>query len=114
VKQASEARRVKLALVDDNGLFREGLGRLLASEADMEVVGQCAHFAEALELLAGSPADIVLLELKIKAERSDAFISAARQAGYRGKFFIVTAGIDAAQSAIAHPPLRTVLMSLNR
>ncbi|MGO9894655.1 MAG: response regulator [Bryobacteraceae bacterium] len=99
MKQASEARRVKLALVDDNGLFREGLGRLLASEADMEVVGQCAHFAEALELLAGSPADIVLLELKIKAERSDAFISAARQAGYRGKFFIVTAGIDAAQSA---------------
>ena len=62
----------------------------------MEVVGQCAHFAEALELLAGSPADIVLLELKIKAERSDAFISAARQAGYRGKFFIVTAAQSAA------------------
>jgi len=52
-----------LALVDDNGLFREGLGRLLGSEPDMEVVGQCAHFGEAVELLAHSLADIVLLEL---------------------------------------------------
>jgi DNA-binding NarL/FixJ family response regulator len=99
VKQASEARRVKLALVDDNGLFREGLGRLLASEPDMEVVGQCAHFGEGLELLAHSLADIVLLELKIKAESSDEFISAARRAGYRGKFFLVTGAIDAARSA---------------
>jgi len=99
VKQPSGARRVRLALVDDNGLFREGLGRLLASEPDMEIVGQCAGFADALKLLAGTPADIVLLELKIKGEPSDAFIRAARQAGYGGKFFLVAAAIDAAQSA---------------
>ncbi len=65
----------------------------------MEVVNQCASYAEALQLLAGSPADIILLELKIRTERSDTFLSAARQAGYRGKFFIVTGGLDAAQSA---------------
>ncbi len=99
--QPSEARRIKLALIDDHGLFREGLGRLLASEADMEVVGQYANFDEALPLMADSPADIILLELKIRAERSDAFISAARQAGYCGKFFLVARGIDAGQSAAA-------------
>lgn len=101
MKQPSEARRVKLALVDDNGLFREGLGRLLSSEPDIEIVGQCGRFAEALELLGGSLVDIVLLEPKIGVEHSEAFISAARKAGYEGKFFLVTTAIDAAQSAAA-------------
>ncbi len=99
--QPPEARRIKLALIDDHGLFREGLSRLLAAEADMEVVGQYANFGEALALLAGSPVDIILLESKIRAERSGTFISAARQGGYRGKFFLVTGGMDAGQSAAA-------------
>ena len=99
MNQPSEIRRIRLALIDDHGLFREGLGRLLAAEPDLEVVGQCAGFAEALQLLQPSSPDMILLELKIRSERSDTFISAARQAGYRGKFFLVTGAIDAAQSA---------------
>jgi two-component system nitrate/nitrite response regulator NarL len=99
MNQLSEGRRIKLALLDNHGLFRESLGRLLASEPDLEVVGQSSNFAEALEQLPAWAADVVLLELKIGPERSDAFIPAARQAGYRGKFFLVTGEIDAAQSA---------------
>ncbi|MDR3699484.1 MAG: response regulator transcription factor [Candidatus Sulfopaludibacter sp.] len=101
MNQPSDVSRIKLALIDDHGLFREGLSRLLGSEPDMEVIGQHAGFAEALQFLSGSPVDIILLELKIRAERSDTFISAAQQAGYRGKFFLVTRAIDAAQSAAA-------------
>ncbi|SPE38036.1 hypothetical protein SBA3_2760021 [Candidatus Sulfopaludibacter sp. SbA3] len=99
MNEPSEVRRIKLALLDDHGLFRESLGRLLAAEPDLEVVGEGANFAEALALLAASPVDMILLERRIGAERSDTFITAARQSGYRGKFFLVTGAINAAQSA---------------
>jgi len=101
VQESPDLRRTRLALLDDHGLFREGLGYLLASEPDFEVVGQCSTSAEALELLNSKAVDLVLLELSIGSEGCDAFISAARQAGYQGKFLLVTAGIDPARSAAA-------------
>lgn len=101
MNEPSDLRRIRLALLDDHGLFRESLGYLLASEPDFEVVGQCSTSTEALELLEGTAVDLVLLELTIGTERSDEFISAARQAGYSGKFLLVTAGIDPAGSAAA-------------
>jgi DNA-binding NarL/FixJ family response regulator len=98
---SSDLHRTRLALLDDHGLFRESLGHLLAAEPDFEVVGQCSTSAEALELLDRTAVDLVLLELSIGTERCDEFISAARQAGYQGKFLLVTAGIDPARSASA-------------
>jgi len=99
--EPSDLRRIRLALLDDHGLFRESLGHLLASEPDFEVVGQCSTSGEALELLGGKAVDLVLLELSIGTESCDEFISAARLAGYQGKFLLVTAGIDPARSAAA-------------
>jgi DNA-binding NarL/FixJ family response regulator len=99
--EPTDLRRTRLALLDDHGLFRESLGHLLASEPDFEVVGQCSTSSEALELLGSKSVDLVLLELRIGAEPCDEFISAARLAGYQGKFLLVTAGIDPAGSAAA-------------
>jgi len=101
LKAPSDSQRTRLALLDDHGLFRESLGHLLASEPDFEVVGQCSTSAEALQLLDGAPVDLVLLELSIGTERGDDFISAAKHAGYQGKFLLVTADIDPAGSAAA-------------
>jgi DNA-binding NarL/FixJ family response regulator len=73
----------------------------LASEPDFEVVGQCSNFAEALELLDHTAVDLVLLELSIGNEHGDEFISAARHAGYQGKFLLVAGEVDHARSAAA-------------
>ena len=43
--------RVRLLLLDDHVLFREGLSRLLASEPDFEVAGQHSTYSEALDTL---------------------------------------------------------------
>ena len=93
--------RIRLALLDDHGLFRESLGHLLAAEHDFEVAGNCSTYSGGLELLANSEVDMVLLDFTIEGKRSEGFIAAARQAGYQGKFLIVTAGIDAARSVAA-------------
>lgn len=98
--------RIRLLLLDGIGLFRASLGRFLASEADLEVAGECGTSAEALEALAreagtGSTVDLVLLDFDIGAEHGNDFISAARQAGYQGRFLIVAGSADVQNSAIA-------------
>ena len=93
--------RIRLLLLDDHVLFREGLSRLLASEPDFEMVGNCGTSAEALEVLRGSPVDVVLLDFDLGEDHGSQFIAAARRAGYAGKILMVTAGMNAAESSIA-------------
>jgi DNA-binding NarL/FixJ family response regulator len=91
----------RLLLVDDHILFREGLSRLLASEPDFEIAGNCGTAAEALQILEGSPVDVILLDFDIGKDQGAQFISAARRAGYAGKILMVTAGMSAKESSIA-------------
>jgi DNA-binding NarL/FixJ family response regulator len=91
----------KLLLVDDHLLFREGLGRLLASEPDFAIAGNCGTSDEALRILQRTPVDLILLDFDIGTDHGAQFISAARRAGYTGKILMVTAGMSAKESSIA-------------
>ena len=93
--------RIRLLLIDDHILFRDGLSRLLALEPDLEVVACCGTIAEALEAVASKPVDIVLLDYDLGDDHGSHFISAARQAGYQGKVLMVTAGMSAKESSTA-------------
>ena len=72
-----------------------------AGEPGFEIAGEYSTFAEALEVLRASEADIVLLDFELGAERASEFISGARQAGYRGHFLLVAGATDARSAAIA-------------
>jgi DNA-binding NarL/FixJ family response regulator len=93
--------RIRLALLDGHGLFRASLAKLLASESSLEVVGECGTSAEALEILNSSSADVVLLDFDLGPEHASDFMSAARKAGYQGRFLIVSGAVDAERSALA-------------
>ncbi len=56
---------IRLALADDQVLFRKGLAMLLQDMADAQVVLECANGAELLTELARTPVDIVLLDLQM-------------------------------------------------
>src|SRR2546423_164619 len=60
--------RTRLLILDDHNLFRESLGRFLAIEPDLEVVGNCSTSKEALELLRTSAVDLVLLDFDLEHE----------------------------------------------
>jgi DNA-binding NarL/FixJ family response regulator len=93
--------RIRLLVLDDHILFREGLSRLLASEPDFEMTGNCGTGAEALEVLAHKEVDVVLLDFDLGEDHGTQFISAAREAGYQGRFLMITAGMTATESSIA-------------
>jgi DNA-binding NarL/FixJ family response regulator len=92
---------IRLLLLDDHVLFREGLSRLLGSEPDFEMVGQCGTMAEAVDLLRRAPADVVLLDFDLGDDHGSQFIASAREAGFMGKFLMITAGMTATESSIA-------------
>ena len=94
-------KRIRLLLVDDHPLFREGLARLLASEPDFEMVSHCSSAAEGLETLGRSEIDVVLLDFDLGTDHGNLFISSARQSGYAGRILMVTAGMNATQSSVA-------------
>ena len=93
--------RIRLLLIDDHILFRDGLSRLLALEPDLEVVAACGTVAEALEPVGRKSVDIVLLDYDLGEEQGSHFISSARRAGYTGKVLMVTAGMSAKESSTA-------------
>nr|WP_277605340.1 response regulator transcription factor [Glycomyces sp. L485] len=56
---------IRLLLVDDHPVVRQGLRAYLQLEADFEVVGEAGDGEEALEAIAASEPDVVLLDLKM-------------------------------------------------
>jgi DNA-binding NarL/FixJ family response regulator len=54
---------VRVLLVDDQALFREALATLLEVRPEIEVVGEAADGAEALDRVAGLQPDVVLMDL---------------------------------------------------
>jgi len=56
---------IKILLVDDHELVRRGLRRVLESEEDMEVVGECANGEEALLQVETLSPDMVLMDIKM-------------------------------------------------
>jgi DNA-binding NarL/FixJ family response regulator len=93
--------RIRLLLLDDHVLFREGLRRLLVSETDFETVAECGALAEALDAASRFAVDIVLLDFDLEDDTGTRFISAARAQGYTGKVLMVTAGMTPLDIAVA-------------
>jgi DNA-binding NarL/FixJ family response regulator len=56
---------IKVLLVDDQMLFREGLRTLLSIHEDIEVVGDAANGAEAVELVEKLSLDIILMDVRM-------------------------------------------------
>jgi DNA-binding NarL/FixJ family response regulator len=93
--------RIQLLLIDDHVLFRQSLGRLLASETDFEVVAECGTAADALDVLQHQTVDVVLLDFDLGHDPGSHVIAASRRAGSTAKVLMVTAGMTAEESATA-------------
>lgn len=93
--------KIRILLVDDHALFREGLSRLLEGQADLEMVASCSTGEEAAAVLRAKPIDLVLLDYDLGKELGFEFIHHARSFGFKGRFLMVTAGMSDVESVHA-------------
>ncbi|MFZ6029661.1 MAG: response regulator [Chloroflexota bacterium] len=58
-------KSIRILLVDDQALFREGLRTLLSVQAGLEVVGEAANGEEALRLAGTLQPDVILMDVRM-------------------------------------------------
>jgi DNA-binding NarL/FixJ family response regulator len=100
-QKAETAEKIRLLIIDDHTLFREGLARLLEAEDDLALIG---HFSSSVEALASpelTTAYIALLDFDLGEEPRLHFIRESRKLGFSGKIIMVTAGMTHIDAALA-------------
>ena len=90
------SRKIRLLIVDDHSLFREGLARLLAAEPEFEIAGNYAHLDDALKLLEGDQIDMVLLDHDLETEQGSRLLQSIKQRANKPNVLMVTAGMSRA------------------
>ncbi len=56
---------IRLLIIDDHEMVREGLKAMLAKEHDFEIVGDAANAEQAYELIAHLHPDVILLDIRL-------------------------------------------------
>ncbi len=56
---------IRLLIVDDQALVREGMATLLGLEEDLEIIGQASHGDEAFALAEDLKPDIILMDIRM-------------------------------------------------
>ncbi len=82
--------RVRVLVVDDHALFRQGLISLLREMPDVEVVGEAADGAQALQLMRSLSPDVVLLDVNMPGMDGVEVVERARQQGVTSRIVMLT------------------------
>ncbi len=92
---------IRVALVDDQPLFRHGVAAVVAAQPDMQLVGEASSGGEAVSLLDAVEADVVLMDIRMPdvdgAEATRRLLSperAARRTAPLRIIVLTTFGLD--------------------
>jgi DNA-binding NarL/FixJ family response regulator len=81
---------IRVLVVDDHPVVRDGLRGVLDAEPDMEVVGEAAHGAEALARIPDAAPDVVLMDLRMPVMGGVEAIAALRRAAPGVRVLVLT------------------------
>ena len=82
---------LKLLIVDDHAIFREGLRALLEMEEDFTVIGEASRGDEAVAMAAEEPPDVILLDLHLPDGSGADFCRELRRVSPQSKVLILSA-----------------------
>ena len=94
---------IRVALVDDQALFRAGIRMLVSSQPDLEFVGEAGDGVEGVALAASAKPDIVLMDIRMPVmdgiESTRLLLEAAAARGGRQPRVIVLTTFDLDEAA---------------
>jgi two-component system NarL family response regulator len=90
------AKPIRVAVVDDQELFRRGLTMLLAAEDDIEVVGEAHDGISATDLAATTAPDIVLMDVRMPKRSGIEACLSIKEAAPTARIIMLTVSDDEA------------------
>ncbi|MBA3823604.1 MAG: response regulator transcription factor [Ktedonobacterales bacterium] len=82
---------IRLMLIDDHQIIREGLRAMLATRPDVTIVGDVGNGTDALRLMRQLTPDIALLDLEMPGLDGVGILHAMQQEGLTTKIIVLTA-----------------------
>ncbi|WP_410656869.1 response regulator [Amycolatopsis sp. lyj-112] len=80
---------IRVVITDDQALVRTGLRMILENAPDIEVVGEAGDGAEAVDLVAGTDPDVVLMDIRMPG-MDGVQATAAISAAHRARVLVLT------------------------
>lgn len=86
-------RPIRIFILDDHALFREGLLRLLESDSHLKVAGSAGSIPDTIRMLAQVEVDVLILDYDLGEQTGLVLVRHLRKTNFRGRILIVTAGL---------------------
>ena len=94
---------IRVALVDDQALFRAGIRMLVSSQPDLEFVGEAGNGAEGMAMAAEARPDVILMDIRMPVldgiAATEGILEAAEAAGTTAPRILVLTTFDLDESA---------------
>ncbi len=91
---ADESRPIRILIVDDHRLFREGLAGLLAAEEEFQVVGEAGDGGEALRLVGETQPDVVILDVTLPGENGISVAGKLREVAPKARILALSMHVE--------------------
>ncbi|MFN7918806.1 MAG: response regulator transcription factor [Bryobacteraceae bacterium] len=89
-----KSKKIRVVLVDDHPIVREGLRKLLELEDDIEVAGEAENGRQALEMIEDLRPDVLLLDLKMPGMDGLTALQTMQHSQHKTHIIVLTASED--------------------
>lgn len=109
-------KKIRILVVEDQNVVREGIIAILSFQPDLEVVGEATDGLEAMELARKTKPDVILLDMVMPRQDGLATIIKLRDAGANARILVLTsfAESDRVYQAIKAGALGYMLKDITR
>jgi len=84
------ADRIRVVLVDDHALLRDGVREILEAEGDVVVVGEAGNSATAIAVITEQQPDVVLLDVEIPGDDATRTVERIRELSPQTKVVVLS------------------------